>query len=119
MADESRLVNLTGHPLHLYVGGRKVRTIDADAPGLRIAQDEVGSCEVDGVSVVSVAYRASGLPAQVPGTRYVVSQVAALALIAIGVHRPDILVPGPGVSDRGRVVGCRGLRQLTYRGWPQ
>lgn len=113
MTDAPRLVNLTGHPLHLYAGGRKVRTIDSDVPGLRIAQDEMGAHEVDGIEVMSFAYRPGNLPAPQPGTWYIVSQVAALALIATGVRRPDILIPGPGVSDRGRVVGCRGLRWLV------
>lgn len=109
------LINLTGHPLHLYAGGRKVRTLDPDGPPFRLGMDEVELQLVDGVEVMTVTCRPGALPAETPGVWLVVSQVAALGLLAVFAddRRHDILYPGPGVSDRGRTVGCRGLRWAT------
>jgi hypothetical protein len=110
---EHEFVNLTGHPLHLYQGGRRIRTIPEGGPVFRLAQPEVGEETIDGVEVVSVTCQAHGLPDPVPGRWIIVSQVAAMGLIVAGAARGDVLFPGPGVSDRGRVVGCRGLRWLV------
>lgn len=107
------LINLTGHKLHMYEGGKVIRTIDADRPPFRLNEIDAGLHDVDGIQVQAVQYRPMPLPEPTPGTWLIVSQVAAAGLIAAGVRRQDILYPGPGVSDRGRVVGCRGLRWLV------
>jgi hypothetical protein len=107
-----RLVNLTGHPLHFYQGGKVIRTLPSEGM-YRLPQTDLPAIEVDGIEMVSVLVDKSGdLPAQEPGVWLIVSQVAALGLAAMGQRRSDVLFPGPGVSDRGRVVGCRGLRQI-------
>jgi hypothetical protein len=36
-----------------------------------------------------------------------------MALVVAGVHRPDFLTTGPKVTHLGKIVGCRGLRQLV------
>jgi hypothetical protein len=113
--DDDELVNMTGHTLHLYHGARRVLTVPS-AGMYRLPQDEAPHEQIAGIEVVEVQIDRPGpLPAPLPGVWLVVSQVAALGLAAMGVRRPDILFPGPGVNDRGRTVGCRGLRKLVTR----
>lgn len=110
---DALLVNLTGRPLHVFESGLRGRTLPPDGPAYRLPQTELPAERVDGVEVVGVYVDHLGtLPPPAPGVWLIVSQVAALGLAALGVRRNDILFPGPGVSDRGRTVGCRGLRQL-------
>jgi len=114
MPDE--FVNLTGHLVRIFDGGKAIMTLPSE--GLfRIETTELDSDQIAlGVDVVPVSI-ATGLGRQLPplkgGTWLIVSQVAAMGLALAGVRRPDILYPGPSVSDRGRVVGCRGLRWLV------
>lgn len=117
VTDADRLVNLTGHVLHLYENGRKTRTLPPDGPPYRLLQTESPPGRVADVDVVSITLdRVGALPPSEPGVLLIVSQVAALGLAVMGLRRDDILFPGPGVSDRGRQVGCRGLRKLVVRG---
>ena len=110
-------VNLTGHPLQMYEGGQKVRTIPADGRAYRLSfGDQQTDIAVGGVTITSLAYRVNPLPVPEPDTWLIVSQVAALGLRLAGIDRRDIVFPGPGVSQQGRVVGSRGLLRLTQLG---
>jgi hypothetical protein len=112
MADQ--FVNLTGHRLTVYAGGKVLFSLPA-AEGMpfRVDRDDLGTHDVAGAQVQAIAVRPGKLPDPEPGAWIVVSQVAALSLAVAGVHRSDVLFPGPGVTDRGRVVGCRGLCWLV------
>lgn len=111
----AELVNLTGHLVTVYEEGRVIRRVPADGRGVRIEHMELGEDRIDdaGVDVVAIAIKASVLPEQREGVWLIVSQVAALSIVLAGVRRPDIVFPGPAVTNLGKVVGCRGLRQIV------
>ena len=114
----AELVNLTGHWITVYEHGTVVRSVPAAHRGLRIEHVQLGEDRIDdaGVDVVAVAIKPSVLPEQREGVWLVVTQVAALSLALAGVRRPDIVFPGPAVTKVGKVVGCRGLRQIVVAG---
>lgn len=108
-----KIINCTPHTLNIYDGGRKVATFPPGDEMIRIAWLDGDDFEVAGLPVVEFRHGAIGLPAVRGGVWYVVSYVAALGLLLAGEDRPDILIPGPKVTDRGRVVGCRGFRRVV------
>lgn len=114
---QTELINLTGHRLTVYGAGKVLFSLPAEEGlAFRIKHDELGTHDVAGAQVQAIAIRPEGnLPAPAEGVWIVVSQVAVLSLAVASVNRNDILFPGPGVTDRGRVVGCRGLRRLVAR----
>lgn len=111
----AELVNLTGHLVTVYNHGRVVRRVPAHGRGLRIEHLELGEDRIDddGIDVVAAAIKPALLPPPREGVWLIVTQVAALSLMLDGVRRPDIVFPGPKVSELGRVMGCRGLRQMV------
>lgn len=111
---EDQFVNLTGHVLNIWQGGRPVLTIPlATERGYRLQQVPGPADQtIAGIQVTPVSYVPDRLPDPQPGVWIVVSQLAALGLRMAGVDRDDILFPGPGVSDRGRVIGSRGFMRL-------
>jgi hypothetical protein len=113
-SETAELVNLTGHLVVVYEGGQVVRRVPAEERGLRIGHRELGTDRIsdDPVDVVAVAILPPTLPAPREGVWLIVSQVTALSLALAGVHRHDVVFPGPKVSNLGRIVGCRGLRWL-------
>lgn len=109
-----RFVNLTGHRLTVYRHGSVLFSLPPqEGIPFRVEHDDMGLHTLAGVEVQAIAIRPGRLPARQTGVWLVVSQVAALSLVVAGVKRVDVLFPGPGVTDRGRVVGCRGLRWLV------
>jgi hypothetical protein len=111
--DTESIVNLTGHMIHIYDGGRKLMTLSAEGREFRLAMREFADFSGGGVPITTFTYDIPELPPVEPGTWYVVSQVAAMAMVVAGVHRPDFLTTGPKVTHLGKIVGCRGLRQLV------
>lgn len=112
------ICNLTPHALHIFDqdGGALIQTIPSSGGGARVSEIAKGSAlTVDGVPVSEFAFsqQVAGLPTEESGIFYVVSLLTAVALLAAGVDRSDILVPGPEVRDRkGQIFGCRELRRL-------
>jgi hypothetical protein len=113
-----RFINLTGHNLAIYRGGKVVLRMEAEGRGYRLTPDTTDHEIVDDVDLTTETYRPAPLPAPEADTLIVVSLAAALGLLAAGIHRDDIVCPGPGVSDRGRVVGSRGFTRPTFADHP-
>jgi hypothetical protein len=98
--DTESIVNMTGHTIHIYDGGRKLMTVPAEGREFRLAMREFGDFSGGGVPITTFTYDIPELPPVEPGTWYVVSQVAALAMVVAGPpdHRAEGDAPG---EDRG------------------
>lgn len=109
-----KLVNLTPHPLTIYVGDQVVINQQPDGPMARCVEtrQDAGTVTVDGheipVSVVGFG-AVAGLPDPQPGVLYVVSRATAEAVP----DRDDVVYPDGQVRDAdGRIIGCRGLARV-------
>lgn len=100
-----RIVNLTPHSIDVYYRGEVVRTIQSDGLARCTSIDE----ELDQLAGLPIVHMDSeaveGLPAEEPGTYYIVSSITAQAAVKSG--RSDLLVPTKLVRDlNNRVIGC-------------
>lgn len=114
------ILNLTPHPIRLYVDDRPdgiddldpglLRVIDPEATPARLGMVPLTSEFRDGIPVELVEYgHAENLPRPHDGTAYIVSLPVALALAP---RRGDLLVPYREVrNSSGTVIGCRQLAQ--------
>jgi hypothetical protein len=97
-----KLVNLTPHPVNVYVGETPSYSVEPSGVVARIETIEDG--HLDGAVVLRMGGPV-GLPEPVSGTRYIVSLVLAQV-----VERADLWVPYGLIRDgSGQVVGCRGF----------
>lgn len=113
VATEQTFINLTGHKLVVYAGGQPVMEIPGQPQVARLSSVEHGSDVAGGFAIAAVTLQPPLLAPARAGVWIVVSQSTALALAVAGAKRADVVFPGPAVSERGRVVGCIGLRQLV------
>lgn len=110
VVDTVRIINATGHDLHMLdEGNRCIRIIHAN-PSLTIRmQEEVLKCpDIDGIRVVTKEYhRLDTLPQQAKDVYYVVSWIVKAAYK----DRKDFLCVDELVYDNGKPIGCRRLRR--------
>lgn len=109
-----KLINLTPHPVRIYVGDTVVVDQRPDGPMARCAEtrQDAGTVTVNGheipVSVVGFG-EVENLPDPQPGVLYVVSRATAEAVP----DRDDVVYPDGQVRDAdGRIIGCRGLARV-------
>lgn len=114
------ILNLTPHPIRLYVGDRPDGIDDLDLGLLRVIAPEPHPARLgmvplssefrDGIPVELVQYgHAEKLPHPVDGISCIVSLPVALALAP---RRNDLLVPYREIrNSSGTVIGCRQLAQ--------
>lgn len=109
----TNFVNLTPHPVTLVLGEADSYTVPPSGEIARITEDSyVCSDGWTGVTLGDI----TGLPEPAAHTQYVVSMPLAMALLAKGVQRSDVVYPYDQVRDEsGRIVGCRTLARLVAR----
>jgi hypothetical protein len=112
--DQTRIINATGHDIHIVDGnGKCIRTLfAATGPGgitIRM-QEEILNCpDIDGIKVIKREFnRVDKLPELAKDIFYVVSGVVKISYP----DRADFLCPEDQVfSGDGKVIGCRALRR--------
>lgn len=94
--DVSEIVNLTPHPVVFKRDGMDDLVIESSGS---VRAEEMFSEEptdtVDSIPVYDLSYTGKiiGLPDPVPGRVYVVSMIAAQAMLALGIKRNDVVSP--------------------------
>lgn len=94
--DVAEIVNLTPHPVVFKREGMDDLVIESSSS---VRAEEMFSEEptetVDGIPVYDLSYTGKivGLPDPVPGRVYVVSMIAAQAMLALGIKRNDVVSP--------------------------
>jgi len=114
------IVNLTPHAITL-VNGEVTTTIPSS--GVCRVTSTPGALADVGLPVPvaqpTVFGEVTGLPERQDGVFLVVSGLVAAALVATGISRPDVLVPGTGPNDgavrdeQGRITGVTRLVRAT------
>jgi hypothetical protein len=108
-----QLINMTQHPIHLYVDANSI-TVAPSGTVVRVAQQALDVHGYEGipVPVVHMLYGASdALPAPQAGVGYIVSALYAQSLVPA---RDDVFVPADPVrNEAGTVIGCKALGVLT------
>lgn len=111
-----RLVNLTPHVVNVLSAAGETRSIPPDGRVVRIAESDLTiSDNFDWVRIVDRQYGGcSELPDPEPGTIYIVSLPALMALHVTGQHRDDVVAPDTGSSairESGKITAvCRFVR---------
>lgn len=102
-----KIVNLTRHEIVVMGGSLGDRKIAPSGEQARLATSEDFVEEIDGIPFYRQREgRVVGLPAQSPGTVYIVSSTVRRELP----ERGDLVSPGyPIRSKDGKQQGCRGL----------
>lgn len=109
-----KLINLTPHPVTIYIGDEVVISQQPDGPTARCVETRTAGepVTVNGheIPVSAVGFgQVTGLPDPQPGVLYVMSRAAAEAVP----HRDDVVYPDGQVRDAsGRIIGCRGLARV-------
>lgn len=92
----SEIVNLTPHPVVLKRDGMDDLAIESSG-SVRAEEEfsEEPTETIDGIPVYDLSYTGKiiGLPDPVPGRVYVVSMIAAQAMLALGIKRNDVVSP--------------------------
>ncbi len=112
MTDGFELVNLTPHEITiLSETGARVASIPPSGSVARLARSRRARGRIGDVPISEVEYGgATGVPDPMPGVRYIVSLVTALAVTS----RDDLLAPWGEVRNKaGRILGCRGLQRVV------
>jgi len=110
----TKLINLTPHPLMIYGDSGTVVTVPPEPQPARCTTsfEEIGPAfDIEGIAVpqVRVTYGTlENLPEPREGTIYVVSSIAAMAVP----ERHDVFIPTQMVYEEGRIVGCRALAHV-------
>lgn len=92
----NEIVNLTPHPVTFKREGMNDLTIESSGS---VRAEETFSEEptetVDGIPVYDLSYTGKiiGLPDPVPGRVYIISMIAAQAMLALGIKRNDVVSP--------------------------
>lgn len=94
--DVNEIVNLTPHPVVFNRDGMDDLTIESSG-SVRAEEEfsEEPTETIDGIPVYDLSYTGKiiGLPDPVPGRVYVVSMIAAQAMLALGIKRNDVVSP--------------------------
>jgi hypothetical protein len=115
-----RFVNLTPHPITIYITESEKLTIPPSGVVARVSarEEKVGS--IGDIPIVKTTFgQVEGLPAPQPGVIYIASLLVLQALRAAGIQRDDILAPNTSPSplgairdNSGNIVGTRSLVTL-------
>jgi len=116
-----KLVNLTAHPINIWMKDNSVITIPKANNGnvVRIAHKQITMAQYDGIPVMQTTYYDAdcNLPATKPDTVYIVSSIVAMSnpfrhdLVSPNTH-PDQVVRD---QRTGKIIGVRSL-QSFWRG---
>lgn len=94
--DVNEIVNLTPHPVVFKRDGMDDLVIESSG-SVRAEEEfsEEPTETVDGIPVYDLSYTGKiiGLPDPVPGRVYIVSMIAAQAMLALGIQRGDVVSP--------------------------
>lgn len=94
--DVNEIVNLTPHPVVFKRDGMDDLVIESSG-SVRAEEEfsEEPTETVDGIPVYDLSYTGKiiGLPDPVPGRVYIVSMIAAQAMLALGIERGDVVSP--------------------------
>lgn len=92
----SEIVNLTPHPVVFKRDGMDDLAIESSG-SVRAEEEfsEEPTETIDGIPVYDLSYTGKiiGLPDPVPGRVYIVSMIAAQAMLALGIERGDVVSP--------------------------
>lgn len=92
----SEIVNLTPHPVVFKRDGMDDLVIESSG-SVRAEEEfsEEPTETIDGIPVYDLSYTGKiiGLPDPVPGRVYIVSMIAAQAMLALGIKRNDVVSP--------------------------
>lgn len=94
--DVNEIVNLTPHPVVFKREGMDDLVIESSGS---VRAEETFSEEptetIDGIPVYDLSYTGKiiGLPDPVPGRIYIISMIAAQAMLALGIERGDVVSP--------------------------
>lgn len=92
----SEIVNLTPHPVVFKRDGMDDLAIESSG-SVRAEEEfsEEPTETIDGIPVYDLSYTGKiiGLPDPVPGRVYIVSMIAAQAMLALGIKRNDVVSP--------------------------
>lgn len=94
--DVNEIVNLTPHPVVFKRDGMDDLVIESSGS---VRAEETFSEEptetIDGIPVYDLSYTGKiiGLPDPVPGRVYIISMIAAQAMLALGIERGDVVSP--------------------------
>lgn len=107
-----KLVNLTPHPVRVFLDGGKVETLPPSGDVLRVEEEVLETVDVGG-GIVIVTKRTSGRlsldPPQKKGVVYVVSFPVVAAC-----GRDDFIIPDDLIRDEeGIVMGCRRFARFS------
>lgn len=118
-----KIVNLTPHALTVQKTDGTLVLIPPSPPPARIAIEPATGFEVfDGIAIHEPTTYGDvrNLPAPMPKTIYVVSQLMAMELQGRGIHRSDVVFPGfthqyNPVSDKstGRILAVTRLVRMV------
>lgn len=99
-----KILNFTPHAINIV--GETTRTIESSGL-IRLEMNTESVTTLEGIPVTKTVFgEPVGLPEQVEGTFYIVSQLVKTALP----ERADLLVPAEVVrDDKGRILGCKSL----------
>ncbi len=126
LTEPVRLVNLTPHAIGMAWPDVYVPFAEIQPSGTvcRVSTRPGSRGRVVGVSLdvygPTTYGEVVGLPDFEWGTYYIVSAMVASALVALGVSRRDVLVPGTGPDDDplrdgiGRIIAVRRLIRATH-----
>ena len=104
-----KLVNLTPHPIHIYIRDQRIASIEPSGTVARAEVERVGFGHISfggrGVPIYrSVFWDVQNLPDPEEGTRCIVSRIVAEACR----DRTDLLIVDDTVRDEhGQIIGCR------------
>lgn len=103
------IINMTPHPVTICDGeGRVLREYPASGAQIRLRSETIREGSLpDGTPLSKTIFgEATGLPEEMVGTLYIVSQLVKSALP----NRADLLVPAEVLRDQsGNIVGCQSL----------
>jgi len=116
-----KLVNLTAHPINIWMKDNSVITIPPAGTGdvVRIEHKQILMSITDGIPVLQTTYNdcICNLPPEKPDTRYIVSSIVAMS----HPDRHDLVSPNTHPNEvvrekrTGRIIGVRSL-QSFWRG---
>lgn len=94
--DVAEIVNLTPHPVVFKRDGMDDLAIESSG-SVRAEEEfsEEPTETIDGIPVYDLSYTGKiiGLPDPVPGRVYIISMIAAQAMLALGIKRNDVVSP--------------------------
>ncbi len=122
----TRYVNLTPHPVDLYLeDGTHIRWDSCQGEPARLKEISSSQAPGKGLLDINMPHReieftgVSGLPDQKEKVAYIISLPMWMGMVSAGIFRPDCVAPDTGegaVRDgKGRIIGTKGWVMVTSR----